>query len=170
MRAVNEERGLDGYSDEELLALAAADDRVLIMFNARETSRGSAGNGWKLGGRMQAARSWSPSTTASSDSSKNGSGQCSPRDQILRAGGITPASWREVPRLSVSAPERASSLGDRLSVYLGDALEHDPAIEHFEGSLSGRGAHAGSQVVAAQYLVDGRAQWLGVPRRDDKTG
>lgn len=39
VRAVNEERSLDGYTDEEILALAFAEDRILITFNARDFAR-----------------------------------------------------------------------------------------------------------------------------------
>lgn len=52
MRAVNEERSLDGYGDEELLALAAAEDRLLITFNARDFARIS--REWAEAGRSHA--------------------------------------------------------------------------------------------------------------------
>jgi hypothetical protein len=39
VRAAAEERALDGWPDEKLLALATSEDRVLITFNVRDFAR-----------------------------------------------------------------------------------------------------------------------------------
>ncbi|HLZ21103.1 MAG TPA: DUF5615 family PIN-like protein [Ktedonobacterales bacterium] len=36
VRSVNEERGLDGWTDERLLELATAEGRIMVTFNARD--------------------------------------------------------------------------------------------------------------------------------------
>jgi Domain of unknown function (DUF5615) len=36
VRSADEERDLDGYSDEQLLALASADERILITFDVKD--------------------------------------------------------------------------------------------------------------------------------------
>ncbi len=39
VRAADEERGLDGWADDRLLELAAAEDRIMVTFNARDFAR-----------------------------------------------------------------------------------------------------------------------------------
>lgn len=39
VRAADEERGLDGWDDERLLALAATEARILVTFNIRDFAR-----------------------------------------------------------------------------------------------------------------------------------
>lgn len=39
VRAADEERELDGWEDERLLALAAAEDRIMVTFNVKDFAR-----------------------------------------------------------------------------------------------------------------------------------
>lgn len=39
VKAVNEDRSLDKWGDNEILALAASEDRILVTFNARDFAR-----------------------------------------------------------------------------------------------------------------------------------
>jgi nucleoside-diphosphate-sugar epimerase len=52
VRAVDEERALDGWADEKLLSLAAAENRVLVTFNVRDFAR--LGTEWAEAGGSHA--------------------------------------------------------------------------------------------------------------------
>jgi Domain of unknown function (DUF5615) len=52
VRAADEERALDAWSDEELLSLAAAGGRILVTFNVRDFARLSTE--WAEAGRSHA--------------------------------------------------------------------------------------------------------------------
>lgn len=52
MRAADEERGLDGWEDERLLELAAAEERIMVTFNVRDFAR--IVNARRAGGRRHA--------------------------------------------------------------------------------------------------------------------
>jgi predicted nuclease of predicted toxin-antitoxin system len=55
--AVNEERGLDGRPDEELMELASVQRRILVTFDVADF-RASVVNGWRLVSPTMAAPWW----------------------------------------------------------------------------------------------------------------
>jgi hypothetical protein len=52
VRAADEERLLDGWSDEDLLALATSEDRIMVTFNVRDFPR--IAQRWAEAGRHHA--------------------------------------------------------------------------------------------------------------------
>ncbi|MGH8999531.1 MAG: DUF5615 family PIN-like protein, partial [Acidimicrobiia bacterium] len=95
VRAADEERELDGMPDEDLLALATAETRILVTFNVADFPRivrRWAEEGRRKGENTAAAPSSSGSTTASSAPSSGYSSAPWRIDPTLRNGTTTPAS------------------------------------------------------------------------------